>query len=119
MFKTRGILLIYSIKSKISGDVVHSMRLKFWRRDYATEIAGELIKYRFIRLNLHRIIACCDTQNTSSAQVMANNHMQCEAHLVEHIWQRGKWRDSCQYAILEREWKANQNDRQDIFPTRI
>jgi RimJ/RimL family protein N-acetyltransferase len=32
--------------------------------------------------------------------------MRREAHLREHLWQRGAWRDSFLYAILENEWKA-------------
>lgn len=34
--------------------------------------------------------------------------MRREAHLREHLWVRGRWRDSYLYAVLEHEWAREQ-----------
>ncbi len=40
----------------------------------------------------------------NTARVLEKIGMQREGHLREHKWQKGQWRDSFVYAILEDEW---------------
>jgi RimJ/RimL family protein N-acetyltransferase len=44
---------------------------------------------------------------------MQKNGLRQEAHFRQELWQKGEWRDSLLYAILESEWKNNQ---QITFP---
>jgi RimJ/RimL family protein N-acetyltransferase len=76
----------------------------YWRAGFATEAAETLILYGFEQLGLHRIWATCDPENLASARVLEKVGMKREAQLRENIWNRGKWRDSVIYAILDREW---------------
>ena len=78
---------------------------KFWGQGYATEALKFLLKFGFEVLNLHRIIATCDTRNFGSNRVMEKNGMRCEAHFIKNILQKGEWRDSFGYAILGSEWQ--------------
>jgi RimJ/RimL family protein N-acetyltransferase len=64
-----------------------------------------LLKFGFEQLNLHRIIATCDPRNIGSERVMQKNKLRKEAHYIQNLWQKGEWRDSLLYAILESEWK--------------
>jgi RimJ/RimL family protein N-acetyltransferase len=34
--------------------------------------------------------------------------MRREAHLIESLWLKGEWVDDVIYAMLKREWAANQ-----------
>ncbi len=70
-----------------------------------TEAASSLVEFGFTRPGLHRIWATCGIDNVGSMRVLEKLGMHREVHLREHLWLRGKWRDSCLYAILEREWR--------------
>jgi len=63
-----------------------------------------MVDWGFERLGLHRIWAICDIRNVGSRRVLEKIGMSREAHLREHLWVKGRWRDSYLYAILEQEW---------------
>jgi ribosomal-protein-alanine N-acetyltransferase len=88
------------------GTLGYIFNRAFWGQGYASETAQALIQLGFSHLGLHRIIATCDTRNLASARVMEKNHMRREAHFLQHMWQKGEWRDSYLYAILAEEWHA-------------
>lgn len=71
-----------------------------------TEAVAAILKFGFSELNLHRIWATCDTRNVASARVMEKLGMRREAHYVKDAWEKGAWRDSFLYAILNEEWIA-------------
>jgi RimJ/RimL family protein N-acetyltransferase len=77
------------------------------RRGFATEVMSALLRFGFQQLGLRRIVATCDPCNTASWRVMEKNGMRREGHLREDRRQKGEWRDSLLYAILEPEWKAS------------
>ena len=87
------------------AEIGYCFNKQFWRQGYATETAGALLKFGFETLHLHRIEATCDPRNVGSARVMEKNGMRREGHFREHLWQKGEWRDTYLYAILDHEWK--------------
>jgi [ribosomal protein S5]-alanine N-acetyltransferase len=89
------------------AEVGYCFNRQFWGQGYATETMGALLKFGFLALKLHRIIATCDPRNIGSERVMQKNGLRKEAHFIQELWQRSKWRDSLLYAILEHEWKTN------------
>ena len=86
------------------GYIGYVLNRNYWGKGYATETAKALLKFGFDQLNLHRISATCDPANTASAHVLEKIGMQYEGHLREHKWEKGKWVDSLQYAILDHEF---------------
>jgi len=86
------------------GEIGYCFNKHYWGKGYATESAGALLKFGFIFLNLHRIKATCDPRNIASTRVMEKIGMRREAHFREQLWQKGEWRDSFLYAILDHEW---------------
>jgi ribosomal-protein-alanine N-acetyltransferase len=90
-----------------TAEIGYCFNKLLWGQGYATETAGALLKFGFESLNLHRIEATCDTHNLGSARVMEKNGMRREGHFREHLWQKGEWRDTYLYAILDHEWKNN------------
>ena len=79
-----------------------------WGQGYATEAAWALLRFGFAHCGLHRIWATCDPRNVASAHVLEKIGMQREGHLRENKLQRGTWRDSYLYAILEEEFRSQE-----------
>jgi len=87
------------------AEIGYCFNKSFWHQGFATETAAALLKFGFLRLDLHRIIATCDPRNKGSEGVMKKNGMRKEARFIQELWQKGEWRDSLLYAILESEWR--------------
>lgn len=79
----------------------------YWGRGYATEAAVAIVRFGFEDLALHRIWAECIADNRGSSRVLEKIGMRCEARFREHQRFRGRWWDTCIYAILIHEWQAN------------
>ncbi len=77
---------------------------RYHGQGYATEAARDLMKYGFMNLNLHRIIASCTLENKASQRVMERLGMRRQARLRKCIRIGGKWHDEYLYAILYKEW---------------
>jgi RimJ/RimL family protein N-acetyltransferase len=78
----------------------YSFHPDFWNQGYATETTKKLIEFGFSRLKLHRIVATCDTKNMGSSKALLKAGMRWEGTFRKNILQKGKWRDTHQYAIL-------------------
>ena len=87
-----------------NAEIGYCFNRQFWRQGYATETMRALLEFGFETLQMHRIIATCDPLNIGSERVMQKNGLRKEAHFVQELWQKGRWRDSLLYAILESEW---------------
>ena len=86
-----------------SGDIGYVLNRRYWGRGYIPEAAEALLELGFGELKMHRIWARCDVLNTASARVMEKIGMRQEAHLLQDVFEKGVWRDSYIYAILESE----------------
>ena len=111
---------VFAITLKETGDVIGGcgimkvdenqanmgwiLHRDFWKQGFGTELAGELIRFGFDELKLHRIYATCDSENYGSYRVMERNNMRREAHFIKKNLRRGEWRDELVYAILDGEW---------------
>ncbi len=92
------------------GWVLH---MDYWKHGYGTELAGELIRFGFENLHLHRIYATCFSENYGSYRVMERNGMRREGCFKQCRKGRpcdpNEWYDELQYAILVDEWQLNMN----------
>ena len=86
----------------------YSYRRDVWNRGYATEAAKALVAFGFEKLGMHRIFAYCDVANLASVRVLEKVGMEREGLLRQHMPIRGQWRDSYLYAILEDDYRADQ-----------
>jgi RimJ/RimL family protein N-acetyltransferase len=75
-------------------------------RGYATEAASAMLRYTFVELGLHRVIATLDARNTRSAALLERLGLRREGHFVQAYYdeRHGEWTDEYQYAILRAEW---------------
>lgn len=88
------------------GEIGYCFSRSHWKNGYASEAAGELLRFGVEELGLHRIFATCRPGNLGSAAVMRRIGMTYEGHLRGHMFHKGKFHDSYQYSILEDEYKA-------------
>jgi len=96
-------LTIHSLSDK-RAEIGYCIRRVDWGKGLGTEVAGELIRFGFKDLKMHRIEAKCDPDNIASYKIMEKNGMQREGVLRQDKNIRGEWRDSYIYSILVHEW---------------
>ena len=78
-------------------------------RGVASALARGLLAAAFGRLGLRRVTAGCFADNLASARVLEKAGMRREQHGVEDSWHAELgWVDGYQYAMLAREWRAQQ-----------
>ena len=83
------------------ADIGYVLNRRYWNQGIMTEAARAMLRFGFGELGMHRIYATCDAQNAASARVMQKMGMQYEGHLRQNIFEKGRWRDTFVYAILE------------------
>jgi len=78
-------------------------------RGVASDLARGLLAAAFGPLGLRRVTASCNADNPASVRVLEKAGMRREQHGVEDSWHADLgWVDGYQYAILAREWRAQQ-----------
>ena len=82
---------------------------KHWRKGYATEVILSMLGFLFDALDLHRVSADCDVENTGSWRALEKAGFRREAHFVESYPMGGYYSSEYVYAILQREWRAGKN----------
>lgn len=86
------------------GEIGFTLALKHQGKGFATEAVSGLLDYAFTKLELHRIIAITDCENTASVHLLERLGMRREGHFLQNIRNKGEWRDEYLYAILRDEW---------------
>lgn len=87
------------------AELGYTFNRSYWRNGFATEAASALLAVAFRELNLHRVAATCDTRNTGSWRLMEKIGMRREGHFMRDKFQKGEWRDSFLYAMLDEDWR--------------
>jgi len=77
-----------------------------WGQGYASEAVRAVLDYLFCELNLHRVVAECDVENTASQKLLERLGFRREAHLIENIFFKGQYGSEYHYALLQREWRS-------------
>lgn len=87
------------------AEIGFSVASAYQRQGYATEAVGCLLDYLFSELNLQRVTAICDAENTASARLLERVGMRREGYFIQNIWFKGAWGSEYAYAMLQQEWK--------------
>jgi RimJ/RimL family protein N-acetyltransferase len=85
----------------------YAFNRRYWNNGYATEASRALLRVAFDVLKLHRVFATCDARNIASWHVMEKLGMRREAEFRQDVFQKGEWRNSYLYAILEAGWPTS------------
>lgn len=73
---------------------------------FATEAVRAVLDLAFRQLELHRISASVDADNTPSRALLQRLALRQEAHFQKSEWFKGAWVDDVIYAVLRDEWLA-------------
>lgn len=98
------------------ADIGYELDPQHWRHGYAGEAAREIVRFGFETLRLHRITAHCLAENVASARVLERLGMQLEGRMRDSEHFKGRYWDTLHFAILEKEWWA-QNSWTSDFPS--
>lgn len=77
-----------------------------WRQGFMTEALKSLINYGFNELQLHRVEADIDPENTASAGILTKLGFVKEGHLKERWLVGDKFLDSYLFGLLRKDWKV-------------
>ena len=87
-----------------AAEVGYSLSRMYWNQGIMTEALSKLLEYGFRTLNLNRIEAQHETDNSASGAVMRHCGMRQEGVLRSRIINKGKYVDMVLYAVLRREY---------------
>lgn len=79
---------------------------QFWNQGFATEALTALVDYLFEDINLHRIVADCDTENIGSWKTLEKLGFRREGHFIESLLIDGIYTSEYYYSLLQHEWRA-------------
>jgi ribosomal-protein-alanine N-acetyltransferase len=82
--------------------------VEYWGKGYATEAAGEMLRYGFEKLQLHRIFASHFKHNPVSGKILKKLGMRYEGCQREHLRKWDQFVDSELYGILRQEWESGE-----------
>jgi RimJ/RimL family protein N-acetyltransferase len=78
----------------------------YWQNGYATEAMIALLDYLFEDVDMHRVVADCDTENIGSWKTLEKLGFRREAHFVESLLIDGAYTSEYYYGLLQREWRT-------------
>ncbi|ANZ36391.1 hypothetical protein BBK82_10285 [Lentzea guizhouensis] len=87
------------------GEIGYVFNPEFGGRGLAGEAAGELLRFGFEELGLHRIVAQANPENVPSWRLMERLGMRKEAYHRQNLLVEGEWLDLVTYSVLAREWR--------------
>jgi RimJ/RimL family protein N-acetyltransferase len=76
-----------------------------WRKGHAVDAVSCLLEYLFGDLDLHRVVADCDVENTGSWRTLERLGFRREAHYLESLFFKGAYTSEFHYGLLQREWR--------------
>ena len=88
----------------------------YWGRGYCTEAAGEMLRYGFEELGLHRILARHFGLNPASGRVMQKIGMTREGQMRQHFFKWDHYEDIEFYGVLSEEWLSLAGRRREQAP---
>ena len=88
------------------AEIGFTLGLPHQHQGFAVEAVTAVLDYAFTTLNIHRVHAVTDVENSDSIALLERLGMRREGHFIENVWFRGKWGSEYQYAILKQEWQT-------------
>jgi len=81
------------------------------KKGFAKEALIAILNFLFSIDDFHRVEEIVDAENIASIQLLKSIGFREEGHFIENIFFNGKWGSEFQYAMLKKEWKKNQQNK--------
>lgn len=78
----------------------------YWDRGYASEAAGAMLRFAFLKLGLGLVRAHCVSENVASAGVLRKIGMRHVRTEPSSIWMKGQWWSTEHFEITRKEWEG-------------
>jgi len=85
------------------AEIGYILNRKYWRRGYMQQALEAVIDFAFNTLDLHRIEADIDTQNTASLGLLEKLGFKREGLFRERWFVYGEWQDSVMLGLLKQK----------------
>lgn len=100
-----GMAYIWSYNDyRNSWEIGYAVLSKYQKLGYGFESANLLLKFGFKKLNAHKIVGMCNSENIGSAIIMRKIGMRREGIFREELFWHGKWTDQYFFSILDNEF---------------
>jgi RimJ/RimL family protein N-acetyltransferase len=86
------------------AEIGYTLSRAYQGKGIASEAVSCLLDYAFRTLELHRVIAITDCENTASVALLERLGLCREGHFIQNVWFKGKWSDEYLYGMLQNEW---------------
>ncbi|MDQ2903178.1 MAG: GNAT family N-acetyltransferase [Chloroflexota bacterium] len=87
------------------AEIGYTLSRAYQGHGIASEAVSCVLDYAFVTLDLHRVIAITDCENTASVALLERLGLRREGHFHQNVWFKGSWGDEFLYAILQEEWR--------------
>jgi RimJ/RimL family protein N-acetyltransferase len=77
---------------------------EYWGKGFAYEASRHVMGFGFSSLPIHRIYAETISQNVRARALAERLGLRLEGEFMQHKFFRGRWWDTCIFAILKDEW---------------
>jgi len=88
------------------AEIGYILNRSFWRQGLMTEAIIALIEFSFDMLDLHRLEADTDPNNTASNRLLEKFGFKREGYFRERWWVHGQWLDSDMWGLLKSEYST-------------
>ena len=78
---------------------------RYWGKGRASEAVRCWLGYLFDDIDIHRVTADCDTENTASFPLLEKLGFRREAQFIESYPVNGVYTSEYHYGLLQREWR--------------
>lgn len=89
----------------------YALGLPAWGQGYMNEALIALLRHGFSLMQLNRVEAGIDPQNTASSRTLDRLGFKKEGHLRERWIANGEFTDFALYGLLRREWDVSNGSR--------
>ena len=89
------------------AEIGYALNRQFWGNGFVNEALTALFNFAFAELNLHRIEADVDPQNSASIRVLERLGFQKEGYLRERWIVGGEIQDALFYGLLRSDWEKS------------
>lgn len=87
-------------------EIGYTLSRTYQRRGIASEAVSCVLKYAFVTLGMHRVIAITACENVASVALLERLGLRREGHFRQSVWLKGKWEDEYLFAMLQEEWRT-------------
>lgn len=103
-----GTTTIYDVsRAHRRAGIGYALHPDRWGRGLVREAVGEVLRFAFVEMDMHRMEADVEPRNSRSVRSLESFGFRYEGHQRERYWIMNEWQDSHLYGLLRSEWRRS------------